>query len=153
MSYFVYFYNLESGYFTFGENPKRTFSAMFTEFEKSYSLVKRGTFIVLDSDSNKKEDVWKKGHDIRKILIESGLMELDSKTGWFKTTKDILKKLVVIIIEYGMDLRMYAKQEETGKKMKSVVSDKDFLTINKNINNCITDYSKTTSVKRYLKLT
>jgi hypothetical protein len=147
MCFFVYYYNLKCGYFLFGDSLTQSMGNLFAEYEISFPFVKKSTFIVLESEPNVKQ---KKGQHISKNLTVCELVQLDKNNGWFKTTEDILKKIVVIIREYGKDLHMHGKQEETGRRR--LLTDNEFQTLIKSIVACTTDSSKATIQRRYLKL-
>jgi hypothetical protein len=105
---------VKDGYFRFGDSSARNFANIFADFEKEFPLIKKNSSIVLDAKPEANMKTWTKAKDYTLKLTESGFADFQyfgEHKEWFKTSKEILNSIVLIVKWYGYCIDANGKRD------------------------------------------
>jgi hypothetical protein len=131
------------GFFKFGDSLLRNYAKILPEFENKFPLIKKNSSIILDAKPEANMKVWNKAQDYTTKLIAQDFAEFQyfgEHQEWFKTTKVILNRFVLIIKKYGYIIDSNGKiLGNDVTNAKHFVSDFEFHTMLKEIIACSND--------------
>jgi hypothetical protein len=142
MSYFLYYMGDREGYFKFGDSSLRNYAKILPEFENKFPLIKKNSSIILDAKPEANMKVWNKAQDYTTKLIAQHFAEFQyfgEHQEWFKTTKVILNRMLLIIQFYGYSIDSNGKISGALSNVKRFVSDFEFHIMLKEIIACSND--------------